>query len=97
MGLSWTIAAAGDLRRIRERIRRDNPAAAKLVGARIRNAAKRLIALEQPLMGREGLLPGTREWFVRKTSYLLTYRVLGDEVTILRVIYAGRERPLEDE
>ena len=58
---------------------------------RIDTASKKL--KQYPLIGRPGLEPGTREWVVDRTRYLLVYMVETDVLTILRVWHLSRERP----
>lgn len=53
-------------------------------------AAARLA--EHPLMGKEGLITGTREWIAHE-SYRLVYEVLGDTVWILALVHTARLWP----
>jgi len=69
----------------------DDPAAARLVVARALAAVASL--LEEPGLGRPGRVPGTRELVVRKTRYIVPYRVRGDTIGILRVFHASRRLP----
>ena len=69
----------------------DDPAAARLVIARVLEAVAMLA--QQPGMGHPGSVPGTRELVVLKTRYIVPYRVRGDTVEILRVFHTSRRLP----
>lgn len=49
-----------------------------------------------PLMGREGRIPETREWFAHK-NYRLIYRVGKDAIEIVTIVHAARNFPLAKE
>lgn len=70
---------------IRERIALDNPAAATRVIERIRTAIRRLAA--SPAIGRPGRVEGTRELVITGTPYIVPYRVKGDVVEIITILY----------
>ncbi len=91
--LRWTRPALADLIEAQNFIARDNPAAAQAVAQRVWEAAERLC--DNPQIGRQGHVQGTREWSVTHTPYLLVYRVKNDAVEILRV-WHGRRRRQED-
>ncbi|HKU95830.1 MAG TPA: type II toxin-antitoxin system RelE/ParE family toxin [Vineibacter sp.] len=86
--VKWIEGAAASLNAELALIEKENPAAAVSLSHRIRRAADSLA--DFPLMGRRGLLPGTRELIV--TGYIVQYRVVGRRVEILRV-WHGRRRP----
>jgi plasmid stabilization system protein ParE len=69
----------------------DDPNAARLVVARVLEAVATLE--REPALGRPGRVPGTRELVVRKTRYLVPYRVRGDVIEILRVFHTSRRLP----
>jgi toxin ParE1/3/4 len=69
----------------------DDPAAARLVAARVLNAVAQLV--DQPGLGRPGRVPGTRELVVLKTRYVVPYRVRGETVEILRVFHSAHRLP----
>ena len=69
----------------------DDPAAAKLVVQRIMEAVALLA--EQPALGKPGRVIGTRELVVRKTRYLVPYRIRDGQVEILRVFHTSRKPP----
>jgi toxin ParE1/3/4 len=46
-----------------------------------------------PHMGRPGRVPGTRELVIRRTRYIVPYRVHGETLQILRVYHSARRWP----
>jgi len=86
--LRWTRPALADLIEAQNYIARDNPSAAEAVAQRVWNAAETL--RENPEMGRRGHVPGTREWPVNQTPYLIVYRLKNDAVEILRIWHGRR-------
>ncbi|WP_374200774.1 type II toxin-antitoxin system RelE/ParE family toxin [Inquilinus sp. Marseille-Q2685] len=48
-----------------------------------------------PALGRPGRIAGTRELVIRRTSYILVYRLAGDTVEILRILHSARQWPAE--
>jgi len=88
--LRWTRRALADLDRIALRIATDKPLAAVEFVADLRRSVGRLSAF--PLLGRAGALDDTRELVVHR-NYLVTYRLLGDEVQVLQVWHVARNRP----
>ncbi len=91
MKLRWVRPALEDLREIDNYISADNPDAAKRALSRIRAHSRLLV--DQPHLGRPGRVPGTRELIVSKTPFILPYRVMSDEIQILRVIHGARRWP----
>lgn len=45
-----------------------------------------------PMLGRAGLIPGTRE-FTPHPNYRLVYEIAGDEIWILTVVHVARQWP----
>ena len=76
---------------IAEYIARDNPAAAYALHDAILRQVGRLA--EHPRMGRPGRVEGTRELVVSGTPYIVAYRVVGQDVTILRVLHGAQQWP----
>jgi plasmid stabilization system protein ParE len=69
----------------------DDDAASRLVVARVLAAVDTLA--DQPSLGRPGRVPGTRELVVRKTRYIVPYRIRAETVEVLRVFHASRRLP----
>ena len=86
--LRWTHPALADLIEVQSFIARNNPAAAAAVAQRIWDAATKLC--DNPNSRRPGNFPGTREWVVVDTPYLIVYRVKDDAVEILRIWHGRR-------
>ena len=83
--------ALDDLREIDAFISNDNPAAAQKVLAIIWETTK---LLEQhPHIGRPGRVAGTRELVIPNTPFIVPYRIISDEIQILRVIHGARNWP----
>jgi plasmid stabilization system protein ParE len=91
MRVRWLRKALRNLDAEATYIATDDPAAARLVVARVLVAVATLI--HQPGLGRSGRVPGTRELVVRKTRYIVPYRVRGEYIEILRVFHASRRLP----
>lgn len=87
----WTRPALQQLRQIAQYIEQDNPRAARRVVTDIRQQVTALT--DQPAMGREGRVQGTRELVVTRLPYVVAYRMAGDAVEILAVIHTARRWP----
>jgi len=91
MRVRWLQKALRNLDAEASYIAADDDAAARLVVARVLAAVDTLADL--PSLGRPGRVPGTRELVVRKTRYIVPYRIRGETVEILRVFHASRRLP----
>jgi addiction module RelE/StbE family toxin len=91
MKLRWLNNGVRSMRAVHSYIAFDSPAAARRTAIRIEQAVDRLKT--QPLSGREGVVPGTRELVIPGLPYLVVYRVIETEVQILRVFHAKQDRP----
>jgi toxin ParE1/3/4 len=91
MRVRWLRTALANLDAEASYIAEDDPAAARLVVARIMGAVSHLS--RQPRLGRPGRVPGTRELVVPRTRYIIPYRVRGNGVEILRVFHVSRRLP----
>lgn len=91
MRVRWLRKALRNLDDEASYIAADDPGAARLVVARVLEAVATLES--QPALGRPGRVPGTRELVVRKTRYVVPYRVRGDVIEILRVFHTSRRLP----
>lgn len=91
MRVRWLRKALKNLDEEAAYIATDDPAAARMVVARVLEAIAALA--EQPGLGRPGRVPGTRELIVLRTRYIVPYRVRGDSVEILRVFHTSRRPP----
>lgn len=46
-----------------------------------------------PLMGRQGIVPGTRERLVRRYPYRIIYQIVDDTIEVLRIIDMAQQSP----
>ena len=91
MQVDWLRTALRNLDDEATYIAQDSPRAAQLVVGRVLSTVAQLA--DQPGLGRPGRVPGTREWVVAKTRYIVPYRVRGNRVQVLRVFHSSR-RPV---
>ncbi len=91
MQIRWLRLALQDLEEVAGFISQDNPEAARVLVKRIWDAAQTLA--EHPHSGRAGRVPGTRELVIGGTQYILPYRVVENEVQILRVLHGAKKWP----
>jgi len=91
MRVRWLRTALRNLDEEASYIAADDPAAARLVVARVLEAVAQLA--DQPALGRPGRVPSTRELVVARTRYLVPYRVKRDAVEILSVFHTSRRLP----
>ena len=91
MRIRWLKTALRNLDEEASYIATDDPVAAGKVVERVLGAVARLA--HHPAMGRPGRIPGTRELVVPATRYLVPYRVVGDEIQVLRVFHTSRRPP----
>ena len=91
MRVRWLATALRNLDEEASFVARQDPAAARRLVARIREAAVHLS--DHPELGRPGRVAGTRELVVTGTPYLLPYRVKDDSLQILRVLHGARRWP----
>ena len=92
--LRYSARAKSQLLAIQEYIvEQGNPEAAARVGASIRAATD--VLRHFPYAGRPGRVPGTREWVVRQSPYVIVYEVLPEgrnEVMVLGVFHCRQSR-----
>jgi len=89
--IRWLRLALADLDELMVYIAKDNPEAATKVAGKIWETTQMLS--NHPAIGKPGRLPGTREMVVAGTSYIVPYRVVANEVQILRVLHGVRKWP----
>ena len=88
MRVVWTEPALAELEAIYDYLWPINPAAAQRVAEDILLAADSLSLF--PYRGRRGRLANTRE-LVMVRPYLIIYRIVGDEVLILRIWHSAHD------
>lgn len=94
MRVVWTPDARNDRRSIFNYISAENASAALSLDEAFSDKVG--ILVDHPEIGRPGRVAGTRE-LVAHRNYLLIYRVLRDEVLILRVLHGARLWPPTEE
>jgi len=94
LNVSFTPQAREDLAAIRDWIAEDDERAADRVVARIVQTA--MMFGQFPMLGRAGLVDGTREFSVVGLPYLIVYRIASKvEVDVLTVLHTRRRYPPE--
>ncbi len=88
---AWTPQALGDVAEVIGRIRAADPQAADRLLYRLLRIVSQTLP-EQPLIGRPGRVAQTREIVVH-ASYVLVYRVAGDQLDILALRHTARLWP----
>ncbi len=89
MRVTWTESALIELEAIYDFLAPINPAAARRVVEDVLLAADSLSVF--PHRGRKGRLLSTRELVIIR-PYLIVYRILDDEVLILRIWHSAQDR-----
>jgi len=89
--IRWLRLALDDLDELMSYIAKDNPEAAPKVARQIWETTRMLS--NHPAMGKPGRVPGTREMVATGTSYIIPYRVVANDIQILRVLHTARKWP----
>ncbi|MGJ0534101.1 type II toxin-antitoxin system RelE/ParE family toxin [Methylocystis sp.] len=92
MKIIWSPEAIDDLAALRAYISRDNPSAARRIALHLLEMVETTLA-ENPHIGRPGRVPGTREFVIDKTPYIVPYRVKDNALQILRIYHGARRWP----
>lgn len=87
----WLAVALEDLHGIASYLAAQDADAAKRVAQSIWDAGQSLSVM--PSRGRSGRVSGTRELVLMDFPYFLAYRVVQQEVQILRVLHTSRRYP----
>lgn len=90
MNVVWTQSAQHDREAIWDYLIEINPQAAIKMDDLFEQAVAHLAA--QPMMGKVGLLPNTREWLPH-SNYRLVYQIMDDTIYILMLIHCARQFP----
>lgn len=91
MRVKWLRTALRNLDEAAAWIARDDPKAAAGFVAAVQETVGRLA--EYPAMGKAGRVAGVREMPVRGYPFLIPYRVVGEELQVLRVFHVRQQRP----
>lgn len=91
MRLYYTEDAAADMRSIvRYGVENDLPDPVAYV-RELRRRMARLASLKHP--GRKGRVPGTREWVLTGTPYIVVYAEGGEDIQVWRVLHGAQQWP----
>lgn len=88
----WSPEAIADLAALRAYITQDDPAAAQRVALYIVRNVETVLPNSSE-MGRPGRVPGTREFVIPRTPYIVPYRLVGNTIQVLRVFHSARRWP----
>ncbi len=91
MRIEWLRKALQNLDDEASCIARDNRRAAAEVVKAILASTEQLALF--PNLGREGRVPGTREWVMPDHPYIIPYRIREDRLQILRIFHTRRLPP----
>jgi len=91
MKIVWLPWAIKDLESIREYISERNPSAAKIVASKIIKIAQLLS--KQPYLGQTTDVEDVYEKQVVDLPYLIPYRVMDNQLQILRVFHESQKKP----
>lgn len=89
MRVRWLQKAIKNLDAEADYIAQENSKAAADMFVHVKNMVDSLS--EFPSSGRPGRVPGTRELVVDRYPFVVPYRVVGDEIQILRVFHSRRK------
>jgi toxin ParE1/3/4 len=93
--VAWSEAAEEDLHSILLYVAMDDVDAAFKLVDRLEAAGDGLAQF--PRRGRPGRAPGTREWVVPRSSYILIYEIRDERIEILRVMHGARQWPMPED
>jgi toxin ParE1/3/4 len=89
--IRWLHLALSDLDELMGYIAKDSLEVATKVAEKIWETTQMLS--NNPAMGKPGRAPGTREMVATGTFYIIPYRVVANEVQILRLLHGPRKWP----
>jgi plasmid stabilization system protein ParE len=91
MKIVFLVSAKEDLNEIKQYLAKESPAASKIVAGKIKKAL--LLLAEQPHLGHASNDDEVLEWHIPGLSYTLPYRIVNNEIQILRVFHEAQNRP----
>jgi toxin ParE1/3/4 len=89
MRLVWALQAEADLYEIADHYAAISPDLADEILNRIFEGP--LVLLDYPQLGQPAGLLELRKWAVRRTPFILLYRVLGTDLEVARVVHAASD------
>ncbi|GLH48691.1 MULTISPECIES: type II toxin-antitoxin system RelE/ParE family toxin [Pseudomonas] len=91
MQVEWLRAALRNLDDEAAYIAEENPKAAHEFVLAILSGLEQVAAF--PAMGKEGRVPGTREWVVSRWPYIVPYRIREGRLQVMRIFHTRRQPP----
>ena len=92
MNIEWSDEALADLSSLHAFIAKDNPNAAQKMAMTIVASVETNLP-DNPHIGRQGRVNGTRELVITHTPYIVPYRIKSDTIQVLRVYHGARRWP----
>lgn len=91
MKIRWSQKAFQNLYRETEFLDEHSHQAARHFVSKILQALEHL--KNNPYMGRQGRVSGTREYILNDFPYIIPYRILNEEIQIIRIFHTSRKWP----
>jgi toxin ParE1/3/4 len=91
MQIKWLNKALDNLDEAYDYLHQENPAVAQAFVQEVYRATQLL--LDNPAQGRPGRVPGTRELILQRYPYLIPYRVVDNQIQVLRVFHTRQQPP----
>jgi toxin ParE1/3/4 len=91
MQVEWLRTALRNLDEEAAYLAQENPKAAHEFVQAMLTGLERVA--EFPSMGKEGRIPGTREWVVPKWPYIVPYRIRDGRLQVMRIFHTRRQPP----
>ncbi len=86
----WTDGATAKRNAAIEHIARDNLETALKQLGQVMTQTERLVRF--PQLGRPGQLKGTRELSITRTRFVVVYRIIGENIQIMRFLHTSQKR-----
>lgn len=91
MNVQWLLEASQQRYEQLDYIAKENPIAAIRLDEEIEVQTESLV--QNPEIGREGRVAGTRELVIARTPFLAVYRVESDQIQILNLLHQSQQWP----
>lgn len=91
MRVKWLRIAVQNLDQAAEWIAKDNPQSARVFVISVQDTVDKISNI--PAIGKTGRVAGVREIGVIGYPYIIPYRVVGDELQILRIFHVRQQSP----
>lgn len=91
MNVQWLLEASQQRYEQLDYIAQENPIAAIRLDEEIEVQTESLV--QNPEIGREGRVAGTRELVIARTPFLAVYRVESDQIQILNLLHQSQQWP----